>query len=108
MSDKQMDLLSASPIARRDDPTTSHLAAADITRSGKRAVQQATVLALVEEHPGRTSAELAARSNRIDRWAAARRLPELRAAGLVQNGPPKACAVTGKQALTWFPRRAAA
>jgi len=59
------------------------------------------VLELVRKYPGRTSAELAAQSQGIDRWTAARRLPELRAAQLVRNGAERRCAVTGKRALTW-------
>ena len=69
---------------------------------GVRASQQRTVLALVRAFAGRTSAELAARSRNVDRWTAARRLPELRAENLVRNGEPKQCGVTGKRALTWF------
>ena len=68
-------LLSNSPVARAGDPRSSHEAAAQITRSGLRASQQRTVLELVRKYPGRTSAELAAQSQGIDRWTAARRLP---------------------------------
>lgn len=102
MNAAQLPLLSESPIARGSDPETSHAAAADITRSGVRASQQRTVRDLVRAFPGRTSAELAARSRDIDRWTAARRLPELRTENLVRNGEPKKCGVTGKRALTWF------
>ncbi len=102
MIETQLPLLSDSPIARGSDPSTSHEAAEDITSSGVRASQQRTVLALVRAYPGRTSAEMAARSRDIDRWTAARRLPELRAEQLVRNGEPKQCGVTGKRALTWF------
>lgn len=102
----QLDLLSDSPIARRRDPDTSHEAAEHVTASGSRARQQALVIDLVRRYPGHTSAELAIKSELgggdVDRWTAARRLPELRKAWLVKNGEPRECGVTGRRALTWY------
>lgn len=98
----QLDLLSDSPIARRNDPSTSHEAAEHITKTGARASQQRAVLALVEQWPGHTSAELAAKST-LDRWTVARRLPELRAVYFVKNGDARTCNITGRSGLTWYP-----
>lgn len=98
---KQKDLLSDQPIARSTDPETSHLAAAEVTKSGKRATQQHECLKGVKRYPGRTSAELAAALH-IDRYIVARRLPELREAGKVMNGPARPCGQTRRKAITWF------
>lgn len=100
-------LLSHSRIARRHDPETSHLAAAEITQSGKRATQQEIVRNIVRAAPGLTSAEVSGHARHfgplIDRYSAARRLPELEAAGFVRNGEKRRCKVTGRLALTWWP-----
>lgn len=95
----QLDLLSRSPVARMTDPYSSHLAAAAVTPT--RAEQQRFVLAAIRRYPGRTSAELAAELHWC-RHAFARRAPELRSAGLVKNGPCRACEVTGQKSLVWF------
>lgn len=103
----QLDLLSHAPIARRHDPDTSHEAAEHVTKNGTRARQQQAVLDLVRRFPGHTSAELAIKSELaggdIDRWTAARRLPELRSTWIVKNGEPRECGVTGRRALVWYP-----
>lgn len=96
----QLDLLSEQPIARNTDANTSHRAAAEITASGKRATQQHVMLRGVQAHPGKTSAELAVICG-VDRYVAARRLPELRDAELVSNGESRRCSRTGKAAMTW-------
>lgn len=90
------------PIARKTDPTSSHLAAAEITASGARAHQQAQTIAAVRTYPGRTSQELA-ELTQIDRYTLARRLPECVTAGAVRKGEQRACAVTGRLALMWWP-----
>jgi hypothetical protein len=89
-------------MSRRGDPLTSHIAAgAARTRAHS---QRQTLLDLVREHPAATSAELAALTDwpaSSRRYAAARRLPELRADGFVRNGPARICRVTGNLSLTW-------
>lgn len=90
------------PAARASDPITSHLAAEEVTASGKRSQQQAQAVAAVRAWPGCTSFELAMKSD-LDRYALARRLPEVVLAGLVRKGEPKRCDVTGRLALTWWP-----
>lgn len=89
------------PIARRTDPESSHLAAEHVTRSGARAHQQAQAIAAVRAYPGMTSFELAMRTD-LDRYMLARRLPEVVCAGLVRKGDSKRCSVTGRLALTWW------
>lgn len=96
-----MKPLASNPIARASDPATSHLAAEHITQSGMRSRQQHAVLALLKLYPGRTSQELARYG--IDRYALARRLPELESAGLARKGDARRCDISGRQALTWWP-----
>lgn len=90
------------PIARRRDPDSSHLAAKEITASGQRAAQQAQAIAAVKQFPGRTSQELCELTG-LDRYMLARRLPECITANGVRKGIQRRCSVTGKTALTWWP-----
>ena len=76
------------PRARRSDPETSHEAAEAILDSGELGRQQRAVLAAVRRWPGLTSLELGARME-INRWAVARRLPELEPVH-VRKGEPRA------------------
>ncbi len=90
--------------ARLCDPPSSHAAAASIERSGVANAHRRLCLAQVQAHPGQTAAEIA-RAVGLERHAPSRRLPELREAGLVINGPMRICAVKGRQSLTWLPVR---
>jgi hypothetical protein len=88
------------PIAADADPGTSHEAADELDGSGARARQMAEVLKALRRHPGSTSRELGEASG-LDRYLCARRLPDLRAAGLARQGPARACRVGGRAAVTW-------
>jgi hypothetical protein len=63
------------------------------------------VLNLVTDHPGLTSVELWRNANELgrdlSRHEISRRLPELRKAGLVVNGPARTCSVAGSRQMTW-------
>lgn len=87
--------------ARRTDPDTSHLAAHEIERSGHAASQRDLCLMHVRRHPGLTSSELAEQMGCMNVFPH-KRLPELRKAGLIENGPARKCSVTGFTALTWI------
>ncbi len=89
--------------ARRTDPDTSHLAARDMERSGRAAAHREICLAAVRAHPGLTSAEVARRTG-LERHAAARRLPELMAAGLIRQGEKRMCQVCGHRSVMWWPK----
>ena len=89
------------PRARRADPETSHEAAEAILDSGELGRQQRAVLAAVRRWPGLTSLELGARME-INRWAVARRLPELEPVH-VRRGESRV--VNGRRHVTWFPAR---
>ena len=103
-------------IARRGDPDTSHLAAAQLTESGKRASRQAAVLSWVLGRPGHTAAEYAALVKRhggdLPPETFHKRLPELAADHdkhgkqlnpKVRRGGKRVCNVTGNVAITWWP-----
>ncbi|MDR3445965.1 winged helix-turn-helix domain-containing protein [Dyella sp.] len=90
------------PIARATDPESSHHAAAELTASGRRGQQIAQTFAAVKAFPGRTSQELSDKTG-ICRFVLARRLPEAVTAGAITKGLQRACSVTGKLALTWWP-----
>lgn len=92
-----------SPLARRTDPQSSHSAAEEVTRSGKREGQVLAVLALVRKYPGSTSLELAKHSVGLDRYVTARRLPELEKQGLVRKGDERPCTINGRSMVTWWP-----
>jgi hypothetical protein len=99
----QLDLFDARPKARRTDPVTSHEAAEFAEASGTIGHQQEIVEALVRKHPGNTSAELAWSEDAkgLDRYAIARRLPELERLGLVRKGEARICSESGRRAVTW-------
>lgn len=104
MKDEDQKLISRTPIARNTDPSSSHEAASKITNTGSRATQQGKILAGLQRHASKdfpiTSAELARRIG-IDRYVAARRLPEMRGV-VVANGLQRKCQVTGNSAITWY------
>ncbi len=99
--DRDRIRLVETPIARANDPESSHRAAAEITASGRRQQQIAMVINMVRKFPGMTSMELAGMTGE-DRYVIARRLPEAVTAGAIVKGQQRACSVTGKLALTWW------
>lgn len=86
--------------ARATDPATSFEAARTVERTGVAHGQRAKCLEVVRKNPGTTSGEIAELAG-MDRHASARRLPELRAAGLVRNGDQRVCRVSGTRQITW-------
>ena len=88
--------------SRSSDPETSRSAARDVESRGAARRQRELCLAAVRLKPGQTAAEIAVAVG-PERHAPSRRLPELRAAGLVVNGEARRCAVVGSASLTWWP-----
>ena len=106
---EQIDFLSPAPRfprARRDDPVSSHRAAAQVERTGSADAQRVLALNAVKTWPGRTSHELA-HQMRMDRYAMARRLPELKRDNLARREDPtpetRPCAITSKRVCRWWP-----
>lgn len=97
-----------SSLSRTSDPATSKVAARRITSSGARSSSKFKVLeymksfdlvvGLPEYRP--TAYELA-RDSGIPHPTVHKRLPDLRADGMVVNGPVRTCTVTGRPSLTW-------
>ena len=90
MPAKQLDF--SSPMARRSDPESSHVAATRLEASGQLGKARSEALVLVRRHPYRTARELAAIAYPDDELGAdrcfrriGRRLSELRTAGLVER-----------------------
>ncbi len=91
--------------SRLSDPPTSHAAAEAIERSGCASRHRLRCLAQVRRTPGMTAAEIA-RVIGLEHHAPSRRLPELRDAGLVINGPARICVAKSRLSLTWYPQEA--
>jgi CRP-like cAMP-binding protein len=87
-------------LSRRYDPLTSHLAADRVEGSGNAQAQRQTCLAAVRRWPGLTAAEIAVKCG-LERHVPSRRLPELRADGLVMNRGKRRCEATGNLSMTW-------
>lgn len=91
---------------RKTDPETSRTAAAEVVTTGTASSQRSILLSTVRAMPGQTSDEYGAL---IDcgpqsRHIAARRLPELASAGLVRRGESRQSTLSGRKAVTWWPR----
>lgn len=86
---------------RNNDPPTSALAGRDIETCGSAKQQRTMCLDVVTRTPGLTAREIEDRLG----IKAHKRLPELRTDGLICNGPPRVCGVSGRQAMTWHPDR---
>ncbi len=89
------------PIARRNGPITSLLAAQELTVSGARSEKKRKLLDFLRTQiDPMTSFEIAMALG-WDRHETAKRLPDLRADALVENGPMRRCRVTNRWSLTW-------
>lgn len=88
---------------------TSILARDKHEASGNAAKHRDLVQKLVANHPGSTAVELYMSQRRMSddqfltRHEISRRLPELRAAGLVRNGDRRKCRVRDTLQMTWLP-----
>jgi len=98
-----MNDISSTPIARSSDPISSHLAAEEMTNSGKRGAQQRISADTVKRFPGHTSLELSKLCG-LDRYQLARRLSEIENLS-VEKGPLRCCKISGRKAMTWYPIR---
>ncbi len=89
------------PVAANADPASSHITGREITASGLRGRQKREVLKALHDcgNPP-TSAEIADMYD-LDRHMVARRLPDLKHDGLVEQGEMRTCKVTGRKAVTW-------
>lgn len=91
----------ARTLARSDDPTTSEEAAEEIQDHLPRL--QKWALDCVKESPGKTQRELGALYCPEDLRRIGRRLNEAVEAGRIRTGDKRACSITGKRAMTYWP-----
>jgi len=84
---------------RNNDPPTSALAGCEAEADGSAQRHRTMCLQAVIQSPGLTARDI---ENRLG-IKAHKRLPELRRAGMVRNGKPRTCTVSGKLAMTWQP-----
>jgi hypothetical protein len=92
--------LHAPVLAPPPDVDTSAKALKEIKADGTLGKLQQAVLSYVRRFPGKTAHELDDMGGTQDYH---KRLPELRAKGLVKNGDKRNCRLTGKLAQTWWP-----
>lgn len=90
------------PIARANDPESSHRAGEEITASGRRQRQIDQVARAVRAYPGRTRLELHALTG-LDKAMLGRRLPDAVTAGVVVKGLQRTCSEGNCLSLTWWP-----
>lgn len=97
------------PIARDLDPVSSHLAADELQRSGRRRTQRMMVLGMIQHLPGSTAGEIA-KSYAMDAvhqerlfYMIERRVSELVLAKVVRRGDVRRCKVRGNPAVTLWP-----
>jgi hypothetical protein len=84
---------------RNNDPPTSALAGQEAEADGLVQRQRTMCLATVMQTPGLTAREI----EDCLGIKAHKRLPELRRAGMLRNGPLRTCTVSSKLAMTWQP-----
>lgn len=94
------------PAARSTDPSSSHEAAEQMEKSGRRQRNIDLVVDFVKTHPGLTSKEIAVAMGNpdIDRYEVARRLADAKGVSLRrgETRPYTACR-NMKPCVTWWP-----
>lgn len=105
--------VASKPLARKTDPVSSKLAAATQVATGVRGKNKAAILSYLYQTATfggkrttyQSGYELTAHEvalhGKFDHPTVHKRLPDLRADGLVKNGPMRTCSVTRRPALTW-------
>lgn len=79
--------------------TTQNVESGDLASAQRKACLDEVI-----KNPGKTAAEIA-KATGLDRHTPSRRLPELRLAGLVKNGPQRRCSTSHRQSLSWLPHK---
>ena len=88
------------PIARNQDPWTSHAAGDAITNSGSRQTLAEICVDCVHKHPGLTAGEVGELTG-LGHQRVWRRLSDLKNLGLIVQGTAKQW--QGKAQVTWWP-----
>lgn len=92
----------SSPVARRLDPGTSHLAGETFTESGRREGHMLVILAVLKLR-GRplTIGEIARESKSLDYIQVGRRMKQMEKGGLVLRRNSRKCTVNGTEMQCW-------
>ncbi|GGA00273.1 hypothetical protein [Dyella caseinilytica] len=93
------------PISRANDPVSSHLAAEQITQTGKRQSHLELIVAAVYAHPGCTAGELTQYTG-LTHVQIDRRTGDLRMSERIVFGAIRQCRVIGSQQQTLWPMQA--
>jgi len=88
------------PISHRNDAVSSFKAADRHKASDNWSKQRQAVLKALQTLVCATAKEISEFSG-IDRYIVSRKLPDLRRAGVVENGKPRKCRILKKKTLTW-------
>lgn len=101
----QLTLFDAPPVARarRSDPESSHIAAANVATSGQLAGDRASVFCAIGKQPGSTAGELAQYlGHGWNNVRVSRRTADLERIGMIHKGKQRPCKVKGSIMCTWF------
>jgi hypothetical protein len=89
------------PLAAAANPISSHLAAAEVTSSGRRAGQKLAIMTWLRGQSRPFTSMEIARAADLDRYVVARRMPDLERDGLIERCAMRDCTVSNRLALTW-------
>ncbi len=87
------------PITRNTDPITSHIAADQFTKSGKRQNHKDIIFKAICDNPGKTAGELGQITG-LGQVRVTRRLSEMDV--LIYPGQNRVCTVNKSLMRTWF------
>lgn len=92
--------------ARNSDPISSHMAADEVTTTGKRQTHIRILSEIVANNPGMTSAEIAFmvsdKHPDLNRHEVARRLADGKG-GALRQGVSRKCRRSNRMCITWWP-----
>ena len=90
------------PLSRSTDPSTSLDAGEAVRGTERRRSQMEYIARGVWDWPGQTSRELAVTLS-LDRYDVARRLADLMHCDRAEQGDSRACKISGRRCVTWWP-----
>jgi len=89
------------PLSAKRNPITSLLAAQDVTLSGARSAKKRRLVEFLRTCREPLTSFEVARALDLDRHDVAKRLPDAKRDGFLENGAMRLCRITGRLALTW-------
>lgn len=89
--------------ARKSDPETSHLAAAEVENNGTASAHRSIIVDYLKQHPGKTNAEIAEGSG-LDYARVHKRMSELEREGQIIRGAQRKCSVHQRLMIAWYPK----